>query len=188
MKKITLLILLTFFVFQFGNAQVIKDFDASAAWSSFMGWTGSSTENIPGWAIPDLVVLLDTDANTATLKPNRVNDIAPYWIADPVTDLFGLNTMSASVFVSDDALAATNFNFVGNVLSNDLDSGFSSQAFIKVFNADYTALLVDLLLDLTPGNFSLNYDGTAAGAVHVQYGFITVGLNVNPTTAFDARI
>ncbi len=182
MKKITLLVLLIVFTFQFGNSQIDVNFDANATWVGYMSWTGPSGDSETGWAVVDLPAIIDTGANSSTLKPNRVNDLDPYWQTDPET-VFGEKIMTASSYVEDPSLAATNFNWVGNVSSFTLDPTWSVSAFIKVFAASYSSLLVETYFPISAsGNFSVNYDGTAAAAAIVQYGFVVVGPNVNPRT------
>jgi hypothetical protein len=187
MKKITLFILLTVFAVQFGSAQIVKNFDANATWNGYMAWTGPSGDGGGVWTVADLVALVDTGANTATLKPNRVNDTGSYWFTNP-TDLFGEKTMTASFYIEDPSLITTNFNFVGNISAFNLDGAYAVTAFIKILSAGYASELLVVSQTITgTGDFTVNYDGTQAGAAIVQYGISVVGANVNPGAAYDAQ-
>lgn len=186
MKKITLLTLLTTFVFMSGHTQVVKNFDAMATWNGYMAWTGPSGDGGGVWAVPDLVALLDTGANTATLKPNRVNDTSSYWFTNP-TDFYGEKTMTANFYVEDASLISTNFNFIGNISGFTLNAGYTVNAFIKILNSSYVAIFETYQPITGTGDFILNYDGATTGGFVAQYGFVTVGSNVNPGATYDAQ-
>jgi hypothetical protein len=188
MKKITLITLLIMFSIQFGNSQVIKNFETTSSFVGYMSWTGPSGDNTggQGWGVADLVAVVDAPGEIVTLKPNRVNNLDPYWQTVPA-GVLGEKIMTASIFVQDETLGSTNFNFEGNISSYTLDSQWSVQAFIKVFAAGFSSLLVETYLPVSAaGDFLVNYDGTAGGAI-VQYGFVTVGPNVNPEATYDAQ-
>ena len=190
MKKNYTLLLMFCFIFQFGKSQQNVNFDATDA-SIFVGYMSVDNPDggfESGWGVSDLIVDVDEGANTATLLPNRVNDLAAYWFSDP-NDLLGRSTMNASFFVEDQSgtLAGTEFDFVGNISSYTLDNQWTVSAFIKVFEAGFSALLFETYVPITAaGDFSVSYDGMAGGLI-VQYGFLTVGPNVNPQPAFDAQ-
>lgn len=191
MKKNYILFLIFVFVFQFGKSQTIVNFDATDA-SAFVGYM--SVDNPDGgfeggWGVSDLIVNVDEGTNTATLLPNRVNNTDGYWFNDP-NDLLGRSTMNASFFAEDQSgtlATAGAIDFVGNISSYTLDNQWTVSAFIKVFEAGFSALLFETYVPITAaGDFSVSYDGTAGGLI-VQYGFLTIGPNVNPQPAFDAQ-
>ena len=93
------------------------------------------------WGVSDAVAIPNVDDNTVTLKPNRVNDLASYWINDPA-DTFGRKTMVAATYVEDNSLVATAFNYAGNVSDYTLDGDYSVNVFIKVFQANFQNALV----------------------------------------------
>lgn len=191
MKKNYILIL-AIVVFQFGRSQTIVNFDATNA-GAFVGYMSVDNPDggfESGWGVPDLIVDVNEGANTATLLPNRVNDLAGYWFSDP-NDLLGRSTMNASFFQEDqtETLSDQAFDFVGNISSYTLDNQWNVQAFIKVFAAGFSSLLFETYVPITAsGDFTVSYDGSeATDGVITQYGFLTIGPNVNPQPAFDAQ-
>lgn len=182
MKKLYTLFLIT--IVSMGYSQTTINFDANAAWTGYMSWTGPSGNGEGGWGVADLVAIIDGGGNTATLKPNRINDLDPYWQTTPA-GLLGEKIMTASLYVEDMTLGQTNFDWTGNVSSFGIDPQFTVSAFIKVFAAGY-ALLDEFYVPINAtGDYTLNYDGSEATAAIVQYGFVTVGPNVNPEAQYD---
>lgn len=186
MKKITFIFFMTLGSL---TAQTTINFDANAPWQGFMNVfetpaNGGGFIFASGWGVPDLVVIVDTGMNTATLKPNRINDPDPFW---QTGNLFGNKVMDASFFVNNNTdLVNTAFTFTGEVISNNLDTEYVEKAFIRIFDGSFN-LLREITADLNPGIFSLFYDNSeGAAGVNVQYGFNMVGRNVNPQPAFDA--
>ena len=165
----------------------IVDVNAGSTWFAFMQWYDSNPDfngNAP-WGVSDAVAIPNVDDNTVTLKPNRVNDLASYWINDPA-DTFGRKTMVAATYVEDNSLVATAFNYAGNVSDYTLDGDYSVNVFIKVFQANFQNALVLSKPISSEGDFSITYDGAYEGAAIVQYGFEMTGANVNPLADFDA--
>ncbi|MBT8288436.1 MAG: T9SS type A sorting domain-containing protein [Bacteroidia bacterium] len=157
--------------------------NAGLPWIGFMNVfdLGGGYQFGTGWGVPDLVTEIDTDANTLTLKPNRINDLDPYWY-NP--DGSGNKIMEASTFVGDNSLVGQSFTFSGTVLSNTLDPSYENYAFIRIFDGGF-GLLEQITAPLTEGDFAVTYNNTQAGAVNIQYGFTVRGVNVNPGAAFD---
>jgi len=186
MRKITLMFLL---IGSTVLSQTTVNFDSSLPWEGFMNVfetpaNGGGFIFASSWGVADLVVQVNTVNNTATLKPNRINDSDPFW---QTGNLLGNKVMNASFFVNNSTdLVNIPFTFTGEVLTNNLDAEYLEKAFIRIFDGSFN-LLREITADLTPGVFSLFYDNSeGAAGVNVQYGFNVVGRNVNPQAAFDA--
>lgn len=161
-----------------------------------------------GWGTGDLNSTFDLVENKVTLTPNRIGDTADYWQTDG--EMEGEKMMEANLFIQDDALAlSTEFSFSGNVQSNTLvsmpstisyngmgsdqgnqalDVAYASTAFLKIFNADFSAVLYEDTAPLVAGSsFTVSYDGSLMedSSNHVQYGFQVVGPNINSRSEFD---
>ncbi len=211
MKKITLLLSFLLLSFTFSNAQTV-DINYNATSFSPMpdpadgvhlgiGYmnvfdnpkdgTVGAFQFASGWGVTDLIAINDTGAGTLTLLPNRIGDTDPYW---QTTDVFeGNKLMEANHYIQDDALVGNIVNFYGNVQSNTLGDlasvsfEFRHVAFVKVFNADFSAVVAQSSHDLgTTGDFMISVDATSYPADHhVQYGFQVFGPNINSNTSFD---
>nr|WP_321222604.1 T9SS type A sorting domain-containing protein [uncultured Psychroserpens sp.] len=206
MKKNYIFITLLLLALVPATAQTTIDFDAAAFAPADQGGSGAAFMNVfdnpkngtvggyqfgSGWGIPDLVAILDTDAETVTLKPNRIGDPDAYW--QTAGELEGNKIMDANCFIQNDALVGTSFTFTGNVISSTIDDSslsipYNATAFIKVFNADFSAVLAEDTASLsTTGEFTLTMDATSfPGDSHVQYGFQVVGPNLNSDASLDA--
>ncbi|MDH7911655.1 T9SS type A sorting domain-containing protein [Winogradskyella sp. SYSU M77433] len=202
MKKITFLFVML--SLSLGFSQTVINFDATAFSPDPTG-VGLGYMNVfdnpkngsvggylfgSSWGIPDLIVELNTGSNTMTLKPNRIGDPDPYW--QTTGELEGNKIMDANCYIQDDALVGTNFSFTGNVVSSTLDGSslsidFVKIAFIKVYSADYSSVLIEETVSLdTTGDFTLSVDATTVpGDSHAQYGFQVVGPNINSDASFD---
>ncbi len=97
--------------------------------------------------------------------------------------------MDANFYVQNDTLANTNLVFTGKCLTNTLTANpepltgvsYTSQAFIKAFDAGY-AVIGSATTNLIAGqSFTISLNTT--GAAHVQYGFETVGPDASTATA-----
>lgn len=182
------------------HAQNHINFDVSS--TAGTGWIGyMNVSNLPSpfgdgayqfgssWGTPDLVAISDTDANTVTLKPNRIGDPDPYW---QTGNLNGNKMMDASFYLEDDTLAGTAFTFNGEVISNTINSAgldvpITYQAFIKVYAADYSSFTT-FGSDLSVGNFTISLEASdSAPGDHVQYGFTMVGPNIALDPSFDTQ-
>ena len=166
--------------------------DTAASWEAF--WNVSNT-NLDGDQLdfvfggglgadlPFAGAVLDAENNTITLRPNRINDPNPFW---QTGNLLGNKYMDISSFVTDGSLANQAFTFGGTVNSNTLDAEYDAIAFIRVFNADFSAILFEVTAPLDGDTFALTYNGDVADAAFAQYGFNVQGRNVNPDPSFDA--
>jgi len=169
-----------------GNAQTNVTVDASDTWLSAMLWFTNNTEqtyeNYAGdWPLADLKTTLNTTDNTVSLYPNY----SAYTAGNPTwsNGELGNKIMLALSYVQDDALVGQNMTFSGTVISNTLVAGYEVKAFVKLLDANYSSppvAEITVVLD-EEGNFTVpvnvaQYPATA----HVQYGFMTRGLNANP--------
>jgi hypothetical protein len=166
-----------------------RTIDAAGPWLGFMNVfetpeNGGGFVFPSGWGVSDIVALLDTDDNTLTLKPNRIGDTNEFWLN---ADGSGNKVMEGSVFIAANELIGQTFTFSGAVASNDLDSEYEAYAFIRVFNADFSALLQELRADLVEGeSFTVAYNNSQVDAGQIQYGFTIKGRNADPRPEADA--
>jgi hypothetical protein len=173
-------------------------FDVNAGWSGYMN-VFELPENGGGyvfgtsWGLADLRALVAPASNSVELLPNintyADNTVDPFWV-DQTTGA-GNKNMEAITLVEPGVSANDNdLTFVGNVVNNTLDAGYTAKYFIKaldpnngfadVFNGSKT-----LELPIS-GTFSVS--ATAAelpAGLIVQYGFVMVGPNADPATAGD---
>jgi len=164
------------------QAAVQVGVDPQKSWVGFMNWwdmpaDGGAFAGQSFWGVADLGAQFS--GATLTLTPNTSVDrdfpIDPYWWKQPGGS--SNKIMGANVFVVDDSLAGQSIVFSGMVLSNTLDSAYSSRAFVRAFNADFSIVLDssdDLLEDGKP--FEVSYQSMPAD-VHIEYGFDTIGPN-----------
>ncbi len=180
------------------TAQNNINFDPAAAngtgWIGFMNVfetpaNGGGFVFASGWGVGDLVVVDNMDG-TVSLKPNRVNDPDPFWQTGGLT---GNKIMDASYYLQDDNLVGTAFTFNGEILANTIDDSALTypivyEAFIKVFNADYSSFTAYTADISSTGTFSIALAANQSiTGDHVQYGFQMIGPNVNNNSSFDAQ-
>lgn len=163
------------------QAAVQVGVDPQKSWIGFMNWwdmpaDGGTYLGGSFWGVADLGAQFS--GATLTLTPNTSVDRdfhgdSFWWKPDGSSN----KIMGANVFVIDDSLAGQNIVFSGMVSSNTLDSAYSSRAFIRAFNADFSIVLdskEDLLEDGKA--FEVLYQSMPAD-VHIEYGFDTIGPN-----------
>ncbi|MCH9661715.1 MAG: hypothetical protein K0U54_12495, partial [Bacteroidetes bacterium] len=161
-------------------------FDANAAWLGFMNVfetpsNGGGYVFGSGWEVADLQTIVDPAAGNVILQPNFNvwgDGTDPFWV-DQSTGL-GNKTMEANTFVEDNALIGNELTFTGAVPTFTLDPGYTAQAFIKVFNADFSILKIETVPLVEDQTFSVSYTNVEAEDAVVQYGFQVIGLNANP--------
>ncbi len=163
--------------------------DASANWLGFANVFNLPSENdgvfifASAWGVADLRTDIDTENNTLTLFPN-FNTYAdspgdPFWV-NPSTGE-GNKIFEGITFVESTALAGNILEFSGNVESFTLSSAYEVEAFIRVFNADFSSNKSVVTQLTQTGNFELVYDDVdLENDVTVQYGFAVRGVNANP--------
>jgi hypothetical protein len=140
------------------------------------------------WGVADLKTVIDSTANTITLKPNyntyADNPTDPFWV-DTVANV-GKKFMEASTFVEPGAtFNQNNLTFSGTVLSNTLDTAYTASFFIKALdpaNGYQDAFGGTKVTELpASGNFTVSATSTElASGLIVQYGFVVKGRNGNP--------
>jgi hypothetical protein len=180
------------------NAQVLLKVDPSQPWVGYMNVyslagagvgvaaEGAYQSSSGVWATTDLRASFGTTNLTLSPCTNVWETTDDYWVqADGRTPN---EIMDANFYVEDSsALLNTNVVFVGSCRSNSLCNNpepltgvtYTSMAFIKLFDSGYN-LLGEASTNLVPGQaFSLSQNTT--GAVHVQYGFETIGPDAAPT-------
>ena len=155
---------------QYNGYMVVTNIDGTPAFNT-------------GWGVSDIKTEFDTANNQIILYPNYntygtgIDEDPTYWQVGEM----GNKIMDGSTYIDTDDLNGQNFTFSGNVVSNTLATGYNAIAFIKVFNADYSATYANLSVPLTTGNFTINCNGADfPEAAHVQYGYTVHGLNGNP--------
>jgi hypothetical protein len=163
------------------QAAVTVGVDSRQDWIGFMNWSdlpadGGGFRGQGFWGVADLDARFA--ATTLTLAPNTSTDrdastLPLWWKPDGSSN----KIMSANLLVIDDTLAGQDIVFAGTVLSNTLADGYSSRAFIRAFNGSYSTMLGSASTLLQGGQaFEVRFQ-SAAGDVHIQYGFDTIGPN-----------
>ena len=133
---------------------------------------GSDTPSLPAVFNGNLLAL---SPNISLYSPGDTN-----WVN---ADGTGSRNVDANFYVEDPGLAGDGIVFTGYCRSNTLIAPYTSMAFIREFNADYSILVQTATAPLTTGKaFKLSLASTAP-ADHVQYGFDTYGPDANPATA-----
>jgi hypothetical protein len=132
------------------------------------------------YGVADLKTTADTANNHLILQPNFL----AYQTggAEWQNGATGSRVFEANTYITNDALLGQTVTFTGHTFTNTLAEGYTSVAFVKVLNADYTTILAQNTADLVAGqDWSLNLDTSlVTGGAHFQYGFIVKGLNANP--------
>jgi hypothetical protein len=174
-------------------AQNNVNFSASDNWTGYMNVfelpaNGGGYVFGSAWGVVDLKTVIDSTANTITLKPNyntyADNPTDPFWV-DTITNT-GKKFMEASTFVEPGStFNQNNLTFSGTVLSNTLDTNYTASFFIKALdpaNGYQDALGGNKIIELpVSGNFTVSATSTElASGLIVQYGFVVKGRNGNP--------
>lgn len=166
-----------------GNAQTMVTVDPGANWLGYMNVSelpanGGAFAFGSGWGTADLVATFN--GPVLTLSPNTIGDANEYWyIGGGKPGAAGNKIMEANMYVElNGGLGGQTLTFAGTVLSNTFTSAHQTLAFIKDYAPNYSSFNVSTApLDAT-GNFSLSLATIDDAARHVQYGFMTTGVNV----------
>jgi hypothetical protein len=157
--------------------------DPGASWLGYM-----NVFNLPSdggayqfggtWGTPDLRATFS--GPVLSLSPNIIGDPATYWyIGGGGPGAPGNKIMEASFYQEfTGPLAGQTVTFTGNVLANSLTSAHTVVAFIKDFAPNYSSSVNTLVPLTATGEFSVSYTAINDPARHVQFGFITTGVNV----------
>ena len=179
LKRIALVLLLGAALSAQATVQVAVD--PQKSWIGFMNWwdmpaDGGALAGQGFWGIDDLGAQFSNSA--LTLTPNTSIDrdfpLDPnWWNSDGSSN----KVLGANLFVIDDTLPGQSIVFSGMVLSNTLDGDYSSRAFIRAFNADFSSILSNVEVLLEHGKaFQVTYQSTIVDA-NIEYGFETIGPN-----------
>lgn len=190
MRKTYLLLAAMFAMFT-SNAQTTIEVDPCAgvdgdAWFGFMNvFELDETTFVfnSGWGVGDLQSTVNCADGRITLQPNfntyAENPDDPFWVNQTTGE--GAKFMRANTIVGDNSGLGGEQTFTGGVESYTLSSEYSVVAFIRVFNADFSALLREMTLPITEaGVFSMTMTETDAADGQVQFGFEVSGPNANP--------
>ena len=132
------------------------------------------------WGVSDLKTVVDPTA-TVTLQPNfntyDDNPTDPFWV-DQATGL-GNKDFEGNTYVDDPSLAGQELVWTGFVQVNDLDPSYAAEAFIKVFNADFSVLKIETAPLVAGEYFEVAYTNVEAPDTFVQYGWYVKGLNAS---------
>ena len=163
------------------NADMSVGVDPGSTWVGYMNvfQTDATTwEWGSGWGTADLAA--EFIGNELKLGPNTNcwNAADPYWVDNGVGNKF----MEANMYFEATDLQNELAAFSGHVNANTLDSGYQSQAFVKVLdpNAGW-ATVQSVFAPLVAGrdfNVSLTVNDTAG--LITQFGFMTTGLVADP--------
>jgi len=135
------------------------------------------------WGVPDLKTVVDPTPvdGSVTIYPNfntyDDNPTDPFWV-DQTTGL-GNKTMEANTYVDDPSLAQQELIWTGYVLSNTIDPSYQAEAFIKVFNANFSVLKIETAPLIEGEYFEVSYTNVEPDDTFVQYGWYVVGLNAS---------
>lgn len=184
MKKQILMIIAVFGMTLSGVSQNTVTVDVNAVWFGYANIfdpaTGGYVFGEP-WGLADIKTVVDATGGTVTLQPNFNtwgDGTDPFWVNQTTGE--GAKTFEGNSYVEDASLAGSELTFTGFVDSNTLDAAYTSLAFIKVFNVDFSVLKIETA-DLVAGeSFELNYTNVEAPDTTVQYGFQITGLNADP--------
>lgn len=135
------------------------------------------------WGVPDLQTIVDPTpvTGTVTLYPNfnayDDNPTDPFWV-DQATGL-GNKDFEGNTYVDDPSLAGQQLTWTGFVISNTIDPGYQAEAFIKVFNANFSVLKIETAPLVEGEFFEVVYTNVEPEDTFVQYGWYVKGLNAS---------
>lgn len=94
----------------------------------------------------------------------------------------GNKWMVADTYFEDpNAIAVSSYSLWGTVDSNNLDAGYTAEAFIKVIDPGSFTTVLDLRVTLpASGIFTVTADLSSFQGLRLQTGFTVSGLNANP--------
>lgn len=140
------------------------------------------------WGTADLVATWN--GPEAILSPNTIGDPNEYWyICDDPADApdncgqpgAAGNKIMEAIFhaqFDDGSLAGQEVVFSGNVIANTFTDAHTVQAFVRDFAPDFSSVVESVIPLDAAGYFQVSLNTINDPARHVQYGFITTGVNV----------
>jgi hypothetical protein len=184
MKKQILMILAVFGMTLSGVSQNTVTVDVNAQWVGYANIFDPATGGYlfgETWGLSDIKSVVDVSGMSVTLQPNfntYGDGTDPYWVDQGTGE--GAKIFEGNSYIEDSSLAGSELTFTGFVDSNTLDAAYTSLAFIKVFNANFTELKIETVELVAGQPFEVNYTNVEAPDTTVQYGFQVTGLNANP--------
>ncbi|RXP44325.1 T9SS C-terminal target domain-containing protein [Lutibacter sp. HS1-25] len=200
MKKLSLTISFFLITIAFVQGQTVKNVTTDGTTPNWLGYAnvfqtnGTSWEFGSFWGLSDLKTIFS--GNTITVKPNfntwKSSD--PYWVTPDgkANKVFAGNTFIQKDKTTGDYIDKSWFtdgttnvtvNFYVNVDSFDFPVGYKVEAFILVFNEDYSYNSPYTQEITGPGSYVVTFPAAnnALTDAHIQYGLRVTGLIVNPT-------
>jgi len=175
----------------FAQAQVNVTVDPAAMTFGYMNVSdlGGGFQFGSGWAQADLVAIWA--GPEVTLSPNTIGHPNEYWyqcvgLPDQVApDNCGVpgapgNKIMEAIMhaqVDDGSLSGTTVTFSGNVIANSFTE-HTVVAFVRDFAPDFSSVVESVVPLSSTGYFSVSLATNSDPTRHVQYGFITTGVNV----------
>ncbi len=190
MKKVMVSLLLLCLV-SLSQAALVT-VDENASWNGYMNVfdTSGNYQWGSGWGLADLPATFENGELVLRANTNVWNADDAYWV-DQTTGL-GNKIMNANFYQE----LGTGYNgqtisLEYEVTENTLaDAGYVTQAFIKIFNSNYS-INDEIYADLTFGTNTLELTVADDASLIVQAGFVIHGLNIDPASpeaALDVSI
>lgn len=165
------------------SAQNTVGVDVNASWVGYANVFELDGTYVFGepWGVPDLKTVIDTGAETITLQPNFNawgDGTDDFWVNQTTGE--GNKNFEGNTYIEDPSLIGQELTFQGAVDVTTIDPAYVVNAFIKVFNADYSVLKIETEQLTEAGNFSVTYTNVEGSDAHLQYGFSVYGVVANP--------
>ncbi len=165
------------------NADMSVGVDPGATWVGYMNVFEIDTTTYmfgSGWGPADLAA--EFVGNELKLGPNTNcwNATDSYWVNQ--NDGTGNKYMEANMYFEAVGLQNELAEFSGHVNANTLDSGYVSQAFVKVLdpNAGWATVQTAFAPLVSGQDFSVSLTVNDASGLITQFGFMTTGLVADP--------
>ncbi|MFN7021933.1 MAG: hypothetical protein ACK4WH_11480 [Phycisphaerales bacterium] len=166
------------------QAAVVGVGDSTSPWLGFMNVfelpsNGGAFVFASPWGVADLVATFDDANSNLTFSPNTIGDPNPFWyVGGGGPGAPGNKLMEANLYIeTTDVLNGQNVTFQGSVISSSLTQAHQAFVFIRDFAPDYSSV-VETIVPLGAGPFSISLATDPGAGRHVQYGFQMRGENV----------
>ena len=162
-------------------------------WSQNPATSGAYLWGSP-WGVADLKTVVVNGSGTGTAITNNVLDLYPnyncyannpgdaYWRNNGGAGPRGNKWMDADTYI-DTTVSTDTAIFSGTVSAFSLASEFKAEAFIKLFDSNWSLVGTQSQALTGQGNFSLTMDTFFYQGYHIQKGFAVSGTNANPAAA-----